>query len=408
MADPHTAAQFMPHGQCYLWTPEILYVHVISDALIAISYASIPAALIYFVMKRTDLRFSWIFVLFGIFILACGATHLMNIYNTFVPAYYAAGLIKLVCAAASVGTAVVLWPLIPVLLRLPSPSQLESANNLLAHEVEEHKLAREELAVQAEELELQARQLEDINDQLHATNQHLEEFTSVVAHDLQEPLRKIVTFGDMLQRSADENLGEKARERLNRMISASQRMQVLINDLLSYARINHREPDFGAVDLKQIAQDAAENLEDRVRRTGGEIRIESELPTIEADRSHMTQLFQNLIGNGLKFHRQGVPPVVTVRAEPLEQCSLFPGRGWKFQVSDNGIGIPAAYLEQVFGAFERLHSRSEFEGSGIGLTVCRSAVERHGGRITVESVEGEGSTFEFILPETQNAARLSA
>ncbi len=413
MADPvsDSIAQqpaFMPHGHCYFWQPEILWVHVISDALIALAYASIPAALIYFVIKRTDLRFSWIFVLFGIFILACGATHVMNVYNTWYPAYYAAGVLKIITASASIGTAIVLWPLVPVLLRIPSPEQLENANLSLATEVEEHKLAREELSAQAQELELQAQQLELVNVQLEASNKHLEEFTSAVAHDLQEPLRKVITFGDMLKRSIGDDLESKPRDRLERMVGASLRMQSLIDNLLTYAQITHRDPEYTEVNLEEVVQEVLLNLEYRTERTKGEIRVEGTLPTIEADRSHMVQLFQNFISNGLKFHRPDTPPVITLRTEAVTDCPHFDGPGWKFSISDNGIGIPETKLERIFGAFERLHSRAEFEGTGIGLSVCKGAVERHHGGIRASSKLGEGSLFEFWLPERQTGKSLEA
>lgn len=399
---------FMPHGHCYLWQQDLLWVHMASDALIALAYASIPAALIYLVMKRGDLKFSWIFVLFGVFILTCGATHVMNIYTVVYPAYYVSGFIKVICAAASIGTALVLWPLIPQVLRIPSPAQLEEANGRLAYEVEEHKLAREELAAQAEELEIQARQLETFNDQLEASNRHLEEFTSIVAHDLQEPLRKIITFGNMVERNVSEKLEGKDLDRLGRMINASQRMQKLINDLLTYARVTHREPNFTEVDLNKVVEEVQENLEDRQERSGGSVEVAGELPTLEADRSHMTQLFQNLIGNGLKFHREGIPPVVRVDTEAVAACPHFQGKGWKITISDNGIGMPEEHLEKIFGAFERLHSKAEFEGTGIGLSVCKGAVESHGGRILVESREGVGSRFEVWLPARQQHGAMLA
>lgn len=386
--------QFMPHGHCFLWKPELLWVHVVSDTLIAAAYASIPAALIYFVLKRKDLQFEWIFILFGIFILTCGGTHLMAIYTTWEPSYYLSGLVKLVCAAASVGTAIALWPMIPKLLALPSPTQLRTANASLAIEIEEHHEARERLAEQTE-------QLREANAKLRESNQHLDEFTSVVAHDLQEPVRKIISYGELLADTYGEEIPDPVRDKLQRMVNASARMQQLINDLLSYARMTSRDLQFEPVAIGKVVEEVAENLDARIQASGGEIRMTTPMPTIDADQTCMWQLFQNIVGNGLKFHRENVPPIVEVSAERLPGKDDAAPVCWKFTVSDNGIGIPEEYRERIFETFMRLHGRSKFEGTGIGLSVCKNVVERHGGRIEVDSVGNEGTIISIILPETQ-------
>lgn len=386
--------QFMPHGHCFLWTPEVLWVHVVSDALIAGAYASIPAALIYFVMKRRDLQFEWIFILFGVFILTCGGTHLMAIYTTWEPSYYLSGLVKLVCAAASVGTALALWPLIPKLLELPSPAQLRKVNGSLALEVREHQVAREQLAEQTA-------RLKETNAKLIESNEHLDEFTSVVAHDLQEPVRKIISYGELLEQVHGDDIPDPVREKLQRIVNASNRMQQLINDLLAYARMTSRELEFQPVDVGEVLEEVTENLGTRLEATGGEIRVTTPMPTIDADQSCMWQLFQNVIGNGLKFHRPGFPPLVEIAAEQLPGTEESAPPMWRFRVSDNGIGIPEKFRDRVFDTFMRLHGRTKYEGTGMGLSICKNVVERHGGHIEATQGENGGTTFSIVLPESQ-------
>jgi light-regulated signal transduction histidine kinase (bacteriophytochrome) len=225
---------------------------------------------------------------------------------------------------------------------------------------------------------------------LEQSNRDLQEFAYIASHDLQEPLRKVLAFGDRLASKYGDLLDETGRDYLKRMRDASQRMQTLINDLLSFSRVTTRAQPFDVVDLNSLAQEVVSDLEYQIDRTHGYVVIEN-LPVIEADPTQMHQLLQNLIANGLKFHQEDTPPTVLVSAQILDsKCQI--------QVKDNGIGFEEQYLDRIFKPFQRLHSRQEYEGSGMGLAICRRIVERHSGEITASSKPGVGSTFTVTLP----------
>lgn len=231
---------------------------------------------------------------------------------------------------------------------------------------------------------------------LARSNRELQDFASVASHDLQEPLRKIEAFSDQLRRRSGESLDDNGRFYLERIEKASRRMRALIDDLLSYSRVSTKAQPFARCDLNKIIEGVLSDLRIRIVETQGKIEIGA-LPTIEADPIQMRQLFQNLISNALKFHRKDVTPVVRVTHAAGEgkagHCEIH--------VIDNGIGFDPKYTDRIFNIFQRLHSRSEYEGTGIGLATCRKIVERHKGGITAHSVPGEGSDFAVVLPVQQ-------
>jgi PAS domain S-box-containing protein len=251
------------------------------------------------------------------------------------------------------------------------------------------------------ERQAQEQRLQEYTAQLERSNRELERFASVASHDLQEPLRKIQAFSGRLKQKLDAQLPELSNDYLGRIEQAARRMQNLINDLLMYSRIATAEHKYVRVNLTAVAHQVISDLEIRIEETGGSVDIGT-LPTIEADQVHMRQLFQNLVANALKFHRPGVPPTVTLTA------NLVPSDGpatepplCRIVIADNGIGIERKYYERIFSIFERLHSRGEYEGTGIGLAVCRKIVEQHGGRIEIDSVVGQGTTFTILLPSAK-------
>lgn len=247
---------------------------------------------------------------------------------------------------------------------------------------------------------------------LEKSNRELQDFAYVASHDLQEPLRKVQAFGDRLQRKCGEMLNEEGQDYIKRMRDASARMQTLINDLLTFSRVTTKAQPFKPIELQKIAGEVASDLEVRIEQTGGSIEI-GELPVIDADALQMRQLLQNLIGNALKFHRPEEKPLVKVYAEQLAaNGASFEMNGESIKIGgekdfcrivieDNGIGFDEKYLDRIFTVFQRLHGRSEYEGSGIGLAVCRKIVERHGGQITAKSSPGEGARFYIELPIRQ-------
>lgn len=240
------------------------------------------------------------------------------------------------------------------------------------------------------------RKAEALRRELERSNRELQEFASVASHDLQEPLRKITAFANRLQAKYAEHLPPDATDYLQRMVNAVNRMQTLIEDLLVYSRVTTRAKPFEPTDLNKVLEEVLGDLEARLVVTEGRVEADR-LPTIEVDPTQIRQLFQNLIGNALKFRREGVPPVVRITAEDVVQD----GRKFcKLTFADNGIGFENEYAERIFGVFERLHGRDQFEGTGMGLAIVRKIATRHGGSVTAEGKPGEGATFTVLLPKT--------
>lgn len=241
-----------------------------------------------------------------------------------------------------------------------------------------------------EKLEAAQQALEQAVTELRRSNQELEQFAYVASHDLQEPLRKIASFCNLLESRYAEQLDEKANVYLHYIVDGAMRMQALVNDLLLYSRVTTRGKEFAPVDLNNALQEALANLD--VAVTEGNARVTHDpLPTVNGDTAQLGRLFQNLVGNAIKYRGEAAPQVHIAAASESDE--------WVFSVRDNGIGIAPEYAERIFVIFQRLHTREEYGGTGIGLSVCKKIVERHGGRIWVESQEGCGATFYFSLPQ---------
>lgn len=260
-------------------------------------------------------------------------------------------------------------------------AQLQLTNRGLRDEITRRQSAESELNAYSAELS--------------RSNKELEDFAYVASHDLQEPLRKIQAFGNLLLAEHGDSLGIDGADYLKRMHSAANRMSNLIEDLLTFSRVGRHRDHNTMVDMANVVNDVIGDLDARITETGAKVVIGS-LPTIRADRIQMHQLFQNLIGNAVKFHRPGVSPVVKI-------SSRVKGGGYEIRVKDNGIGFDEKYLDRIFSVFQRLHERSNYEGTGIGLAVCRKIVEGCGGTITAESTKDKGSTFIIWLPNKKDA-----
>jgi PAS domain S-box-containing protein len=232
-----------------------------------------------------------------------------------------------------------------------------------------------------------------MENELRRSNSELEQFAYVASHDLQEPLRAMSGMVQLLEQRYRGQLDARADEYIEHAVEAANRMQTLINDLLTYSRVERRGRPFGPVDAAACVQVALRDLEVTIQESGARVTLDR-LPTVMADASQLTQLFQNLIGNAIKF-RGKREPLIHISATALETA-------WQFSVRDNGIGIEPQYFERIFLIFQRLHTRREYPGTGIGLSLCKKIVERHGGRIWVESEFGEGSTFHFTIPIRSN------
>ena len=245
----------------------------------------------------------------------------------------------------------------------------------ISRDITERKRLEDEVAQRAEELQ--------------RSNKELEQFAYVASHDLQEPLRIVAGYAELLGRRYGGTLDQDADEFIGYTIDGVRRMQRLINDLLHYSRVGTKGKEPAPTDVGEVVDEALRNLGPRIEEAHAEVTADP-LPTVPADEGQLIQLFQNLIGNAVKF-RGDQPPRVHVGAEQRNG-------EWEFSVADNGIGIEDDYRDQIFEIFQRLHARDEFEGTGIGLAICRKIVDRHGGRIWVESAPGRGSTFRFTIP----------
>jgi PAS domain S-box-containing protein len=501
----------MPHGQCYFWQPSLLWLHVISDSLIAAAYFSIPISIYYFVRKRPDVKLRGVMLMFAGFILACGATHLLSVWDVWNSAYRLEGLMKAITAAISVVTAVVIIRRGPVVTKIVSPEQLQEINQKLREEIEGRDQAEEKLHrfVEAElvaskdkfrscfeaaaqgilgvsqdgrivmvnhrteelfgyprgellgqELELllpeqfrashigsrngyfaeprmramgagmdlagrrkdgtefpveiglshvttpegplafgmvsdiserkkNADELQRVNEELRRSYFEIEQFAHVASHDLQEPLRMVTNYLQLIERRYGAQLDADGKEFIGFAVDGAKRMRALIRDLLEFSRAGTNPANVRAVSADSVLQNALDNLKAAIDESNAQITVDP-LPGIMVDPVLFAQVFQNLIANAIKFQKEKSPPIhISARREADE---------WIFSVRDKGIGIESRHLNRIFRIFERLHTSEEYSGSGIGLAVTRKIVERHGGRIWVESQPGEGSTFYFALP----------
>jgi signal transduction histidine kinase len=250
-------------------------------------------------------------------------------------------------------------------------------------ELRRHREHLEEL-VEERTVELKA-----IVEALERSNKDLEQFAYVASHDLQEPLRMVASYVQLLERRYKDRLDSDAKEFIAFAVDGATRMQKLINDLLSYSRVSTRGKEFKDTDSKSALDQAIDNLRMVIKDSGARITYDK-LPEISSDESQLIQLFQNLIDNAIKFRSEKPPQIhVSVKGK---------GNEWLFSVADNGIGIDSQYAERIFVIFQRLHEREKYPGTGIGLAICKRIIERHGGRIWVESELGKGSTFFFTIP----------
>lgn len=258
---------------------------------------------------------------------------------------------------------------------------------LLERKVERERSAREEAErlLEQKSLELFAR-----NQALGRSNAELEQFAYVASHDLQAPLRSISSFSQLLARNERENLSEDGQEFLDLINESVAQMRNLIMDLLQFSRVQRDEITNTPVSLGEVLGDVRSRLRAALDEDGAQINV-GEMPTVAGHSGQLTQLFQNLVGNGLKFCRDGVTPTVDVTA-------TTDGKSTRIRVQDNGIGIAPEHHQRVFEMFKRLHTQDEYEGTGIGLALCRKIVDRHGGDLALESTVGEGTTFVVTLP----------
>jgi signal transduction histidine kinase len=254
---------------------------------------------------------------------------------------------------------------------------MEQMRQRIIAELSEVALARDELETQAVDL--------------RRSNAELEQFAYVASHDLQEPLRKVASFCQLLQSRYGGQLDERADQYIEFAVDGAKRMQALINDLLAFSRVGRLDADTEVIDADELIERAVANLSTALEETGADIHADP-LPPVDVEVSLVVALFQNLLANAIKFRREGAVP--TIRITVQERDGMH-----EFAVQDDGIGIPPEYAERVFVIFQRLHTKEEFDGTGIGLAMCRKIVERHGGRIWIDPGSGAGTTVRFTLPQ---------
>lgn len=396
---PFHSNGFVPHGHCYLWQTGLVWLHIISDATIALAYYSIPFLLIYFISKRKDVPFNGVFLLFSAFIIACGTGHLMDIWTLWHPDYWIAGSLKALTAIISIYTAFALFYLMPQALTLPSPAQLEAINETLSTEIVERKRIEKELRF-AEEV-------------AQNSSQAKSEFLANMSHELRTPLNGILGYTQILQRT--ESLSEKGRKGVSIIYQCGSHLLTLINDVLDLSKIEARKLELYPVDfylpafIDSVTEISRIRAEQKV--IAFHVQLDPDLPTgIHADEKRLRQVLINLLSNAIKFTNEGS---VTFKVKVIgKQSNTNEQTNYKirFEVIDTGAGIIAAQAQKIFQPFEQVgNQKRQSEGTGLGLAISQNIVLLMGGQIQVESEFGKGSTFWFEaeFPESKDWAKVS-
>lgn len=349
-----------PRWYCGEWSDFHGWLYIISDLMIWMAYFLIPVIILqYFADKKDVIKFTRVYLLFATFILLCGSTHFIDAMMFWIPMYRLNALVRLATGIVSLFTVYHLFRILPQAFKQKTNIELE--NEIAKREEVEQKLAE--------------------------ANASLEAFAYVASHDLQEPLRKIRTFTSILYRNNAENFDERNKEIAEKIMASTSRMQSMIQDVLTLSTISVNS-EFGMVDINEAIDIALEDLEMKIIEKNAIIKI-TELPKVKGNKEYLAQLFMNLISNSIKFSRKN--PYISITGS-VKADKLF------ISVKDNGIGMNEEHLDKIFFAFQRLHSRTEYEGSGIGLAICKRIVELHNGKISVQSKVDEGTTFIIELP----------
>ena len=374
---------FMPHGYCFLWTPELLWTYVVSDGTIVAAYFSIPFCLWYFANKRPDMPFRTAFLMFGLFVLACGTTHLFSILNIWYATYWADAAIKAVTAAVSLSAALMLWKLMPEALAMPSHQQLAAANRELSEENARRREAEAGL-LKANGL------LERRGAELEAANRELDSFAYAVSHDLRAPLRALTGFSRAMVEDYGGQLDGDARVYLEQIEKAGDHMSRLVEGLLILSRSTRGGILRETIDVSELVA----RIRDELALGQPERVVCWEIEPghrVVADPRLIELVMRNLLANAWKYTGGTVEPVIRFFAEEAE------GRHW-LCVGDNGAGFDMAHADKLFKPFQRLHRQEEFPGIGIGLATVERIVARHGGAVRAEGAIGGGAIFSVFLP----------
>ena len=415
------SSDFMPHGYCYSWKPGLVWLHLVSDVLIALAYFSIPLTLVYFIRKRKDLPFNWMFLCFGTFILACGSTHLMEAWTLWHGTYWLSGAIKALTALASVPTAILLLYLVPHAVALPSPQAMrleiaerksaERALNLVKEQLEFMVQERTaELSKTNKELIAEIAQRKRSEEALQAAQAQMArmarvttmgELTSSIAHEINQPLAAVVTNGDASLRwlgNDPPNLA-KTRESITGMIKEANRASEVIKRIRALAK--KTPPQKANLEVNEVIDEAIGLVGGQLARQGVVLRKElvPNLPPVIGDRVQVQQVILNLIANGIEAMEgvTGRPRELSIGAKSTDDGRVL------ISVSDCGTGIEPESADHLFEAF----FTTKQEGMGLGLSISRTIVEGHQGRLWATPNTQGGATFQFTLP-VASAAGASA
>jgi signal transduction histidine kinase len=396
--------QLLPHGFCYSWEPSLVRLHVVSDVLIGLAYLAIPIALLRFIRRRTDVPFNWMFLLFGVFIVACGATHWMEVWTLWQPSYWLSGAVKAVTAAASVPTAILLYLLLPQALALPSTRQLQAAKDALEREVAER--GRIEAALRDAHSALEARveertrELTAANAQLTEQRRVLEEsdrrkgeFLAILSHELRNPVHAVHAGAQFIGLAAKEPKIVETARIIQRQVDLLTRH---LDDLLRLIKGEY-EPgqlDLETVDLREVVRRSAEIVQPAIREKNQALRIDEGSQPVDArvDVRRLTQAVANILRNASAYSDAGCAIDVALQLD---------GRHAQIVVKDQGIGLDPGEASRLFELFSRGEraKRKAASGLGIGLHVAKQIVLAHGGQVDAQSSGvGAGTTFTIRLP----------
>jgi signal transduction histidine kinase len=393
---------FAPHGFCLLWDPALVWLHAAADALITVSYYTIPIGLVFFAHKRRDLAFRSIFLLFGIFIVACGTSHLISILTLWLPVYWLEGLVKAVTAVVSLASAVAVWQVMPAALKLPSNAQLEDANRRLSEEFRKQTLATAQIqelnATLEERITERTTELAAAKAEAEAANQAKSLLLANVSHELRTPLNAILGFSEVIAKQILGPVGTpRYQEYAGDIHTSGKHLLALINELLDLAKIEagHCRLEVETVSLDELVRSCVALLRHQADAKGIVLSNAATGSDIFAsvDPTVIRQVIINLLYNALKFTQEGGRIEVLIAAETSGDVRL--------EVVDNGVGVDAAAAEKIFEPFETGGSANghEARGAGLGLTISRRLMEQHGGSLELaESAPGIGSRFVARLP----------
>lgn len=363
---------------CGDWSTWLGWVHIGADFATFLAYTTIPLLISAFVLRRRGLPFPRLFWLFCLFIFSCGTVHLLEAVIFWTPLYRISAVLKVSMAVASWATVFALFPALPKALRMP---RLAAMTESLQREVSIRMKAEQEL-------QATTRILEKRKDELEDSNRELNNFAYVISHDLKEPLRGIRNYVRFIDEDHGPALPEPVHERLTRITEMAQRLESQIQSLHDFSKVGRTQLDRGPVALQAVLEETLDRLADPIDTSGAEIELPVPLPSAWCDRSRIGAVFQNLLGNALKYTDEAPRIEITWVMEDQSRVRV--------EVSDQGVGIPESLRDSAFQPFKRLSANRE--GSGMGLSIAQRVVERHGGEMWIKDKDGQGTTFAFTLP----------